>query len=350
MKTKFGFILYMIGILLLSACDNEPELSDVEIQATTEIMVQQTLDAFSALTTDTPSGIETETPIEQAQLLFIWDAAQIDQNTLNDLKTQLGEIASNNSFAYSEEQLAGNAPLPPGSLIVAYFPGADLTGLAQNAGNGTQIIAIDATSIPAGYESQFTLLSSPSDETQGFIGGYLSAIITIDYRIGIIAPSSANGENQRDAYRNGAKQFCGLCLPEFPPYHEYPLYTMVSATPNDAELQAAAGILLERSVTTIYIPAGIHSPALENYLDAQKVMFINTSPSSENSHWVASISSSISQTLIEVIPLVLNNGAQGNVQVAMAIEHSQHISDARITYTLITLEEIEQGIIDPLGK
>jgi len=92
---------------------------------------------------------------------------------------------------------------------------------------------------------------------QGFIAGYISALITPDWRVGVIGRSDhPRAVDARQAFFTGVKYYCGLCTPSYPPFVEYPLYFELGADADTIEWRAAANFLSQRSAETVFVVPG----------------------------------------------------------------------------------------------
>jgi hypothetical protein len=172
-------------------------------------------------------------------------------------------------------------------------------------------------------------------DQQGFLAGYLAAVITPDWRVGVISTTDTEaGQLARRSFITGAKFYCGFCSPTYPPFQEYPLYTQLSAGASVAEWQSAADYLIQRGVSTVYVVPGAGGHELLSYLaqSGLKIIGGELPPENVRESWVATLgfsklapfygfwpefvqgvdgqSIAVSLGLSEVNPLLLSPGKQ----------------------------------------
>ncbi len=140
-------------------------------------------------------------------------------------------------------------------LVIALPPNPGLAALVASA-PGTQFLAIGI----AGLQPAPNLTRIGPDglrpDKQAFIAGYLAAVITEDWRVGVLSPGdSPGGRAARQGFINGVRFFCGLCLPEVPPYAGYPLFVDLQPDADQPTWQAAADLLVASGVKTVYLAA-----------------------------------------------------------------------------------------------
>jgi len=131
-------------------------------------------------------------------------------------------------------------------------------------------------------------------DRQGFVAGYMAALITADWRVGVIGLSSSEETlAARQAFLTGVKFYCGLCLPEYPPFFEYPLFFELSADADNSEWHAAAEFMIHRQVETVYVVPGAGDDAMLRHLAQSGVNLIGgTLPLADiQDHWIASLRS-----------------------------------------------------------
>jgi hypothetical protein len=148
-------------------------------------------------------------------------------------------------------------------LVVALSPDPGLASLAAAAPQ-TQFLAVGIPGIQAGSNLSLIGQEGLRLDRQGFIAGVIAAMITPDWRVGVVGPSEP-GEalHARQGFINGAEFFCGLCLPYHGPTNiNYPVFVELSAGAGFDEIQAALQNLNSMAVKTIYLPPGVLSAEL----------------------------------------------------------------------------------------
>lgn len=89
-------------------------------------------------------------------------------------------------------------------------------------------------------------------DQQAFLAGFIATIVTPDYRVGVISQEdTVGGRAARFGFLNGARFFCGLCRPAFPPFNNYPMHVERSQ-PEDG-WEAVLEDVRQNRIETVYI-------------------------------------------------------------------------------------------------
>jgi hypothetical protein len=190
------------------------------------------------------------------------------------------------------QSLTAGGLTPDLRLVVAYpgtVSGPDLMELAAAAPQ-VQFLSVDLEGVAPG--PNLTAAGPLRVDQQGFMAGVLAAMLTPDWRIGVISASdSAAGLAARNGFLNGATLFCGLCNPYHGPIVDYPLYIELPAAASSAEWQSAAQALLDKAVETVYLAPGVADPEMLSLLAQNNVRLIGSQPmpAGLQAHWVAAI-------------------------------------------------------------
>lgn len=183
------------------------------------------------------------------------------------------------------------ADIEPGlKIVIAFPPDPGLAEIAATAPD-VQFLSINIPGIsPAGNVS---VLGDNSQSTiAAFLAGYTAAMLTDDYRTGMLMPKDNNDAIQSlNAFANGRKFFCGLCRPNFFYNWEYPQFLEIGADQDVSAYSAFADILiLQYKVGTIYIHPGIYTQDLVNYIGTTGTYMIGTTrPEQIPAGWVMTI-------------------------------------------------------------
>jgi hypothetical protein len=241
------------------------------------------------------------------------------------------------------------ADLSPGIRVVAAMaPDPGLPSLAAGAPQ-VQFLAIGIPGLQPG--PNLSLITAPETfaSQQAFLAGYITALATPDWRAGILSLRDASdGEKATEAFTNGARFFCGLCKPAYPPFVNYPA---AAAADSPLDWRPAADALLALSVKTVYIFPGASSPDLLDYLAKARVRLIGgqAPPETIQSLWIATIRFSAAGVLRKAWPeLVAGHGNQ-NLVLALVLEDisSGALPAARQRLVQEILDNLTSGKIAP---
>ena len=114
-------------------------------------------------------------------------------------------------------------------------------------------------------------------DQQGFIAGVIAAMLSNDWRVGVISLSdTVEGHAARTGFLNGVVYFCGLCRPAHPPFYEYPLVYELPSTATSAEWQEAANYMVDHDVLAVYVFPQAGDESMLSILAAGKINIISS--------------------------------------------------------------------------
>jgi hypothetical protein len=281
------FAILLLSIWLLSACSSTtPGLTPTQ----TGLPIQET----NAPPTETAiEPAQESTPIiTQSKVVFV-SAQDADPVLSQQVSTTLSELAETEGLEF--EQRTTFSPQEATAeikLLAAIPPDPGLTPLADSA-PATQFLGIAIPGLePA---ANLTVIDSrqTSPDIAGFLAGYLAAVASPDWRVGVISTSdNPQGIAQRKGFLNGAVFFCGLCRQIYPPFITYPMYVEAPQNSSPQEWLSLADSLINSAVNTAYIPPGVGDESLLEYLAEAEVNIISSTspPPGFKDRWIAIIS------------------------------------------------------------
>ena len=269
-----------------------------------------------------PTSTATHTPAPSLAVLLAGPGADTAQAGL--LQTALNEIITAAGLHWQVRQQLTPADLGAAvRLVVALPPAPGLAALAAAAPD-TQFLAVGIPGLEPAANLSLVGAQGPRPDQQGFIAGYIAAMLTPDWRVGAISISdSIEGRAARSGFLNGAVFFCGLCNQSYPPFYDYPRYVELSASATAAEWQAAANHMIDYYVETVYVAPGAGDTAMLMTLAAAGVNLIGSGVPSEaiQDNWVLSFSSDPLAQVQAVLPQIL--AGQGGQNLPLPLEFSQ---------------------------
>ncbi len=269
-----------------------------------------------------PTVTATHTPAPLLAVLLAGPGADTVQAGV--LQTTLNEIITAAGLRWQVRQQLTPADLTPAvHLVVALPPDPGLAALAA-AAPGTQFLAVGVPGLEPAANLSIVGAQGPRPDQQGFIAGYIAAMLTPDWRAGAITISdSVEGRAARSGFLNGAVFFCGLCNQSYPPFYDYPRYVELPASATAAEWQAAANHMIDYYVETVYVAPGAGDVAMLATLSAAGVNLIGSGIPGEaiQANWVLSFSSDPLAQVQAVLPQIL--AGRGGQNLPLPLEFSQ---------------------------
>ena len=307
----------------------------------------------TAIPTDTaiPTATFTATPSTPLAILVMpadLDPAQYElyQSTVYDLTQQSGfrfQVRNSLSEGDLESTLRVVIALPPDPGIAA------LAAAAPQA----QFLAINIPGLTAGGNIS-VLANDIQTDIVAFIAGYIGALITEDYRIGMIYPDeNADALSALDAYTNGKAYACGICQRYYYLPYDFPQSIPIPTTePPENYGGYAVYLIQQREVDFIYVYPAIATPELLAYIGSSGAVQVGSSPQGGLPlYWAASITpDTIGAIQVAWAGVVAGQGGQA-VQSPLKITDVDPnlLSPAKQAEAEQVLTELLAGRISPHG-
>lgn len=290
----------------------------------------------AAESTPLPSATPTPepSPTPPAPLAVLLAPPQADAGLVSQLQPLVEELAGGSGLRFEVQESLNPAELPPGlRVVVALPPASGLADLAAAAPE-VQFMAVGMGDLePAGNLSLLSTAGGRPDQ-QGFLAGYLAAVTTTDWRVGMIGlAGSEASQAASQGFSNGVIFYCGLCRPSAPPFVAYPALAEVSPGAGLEEQQAAADLLIGQGVSTVYIFPGAGDTGLLEYLAEKEVNFIvgghtpsggptpsDEAPTGLKNRLVASLAADWPATLREAWPQLAGGQGGARLEPALALQ------------------------------
>jgi hypothetical protein len=242
-------------------------------------------------------------------------------------------------------------------LIVSLYPPINLNTLVTTAPK-TQFIVYGGAELDPAENLALIGANGSQEEMAAFMAGYIAAVVTPDWRVGMIGISGKeNSLPNSKAFKTGSIYFCGLCRQVYPPFYDslgnyirYPLYAAFPEGASQAEWQSAADFLLERSVKTVFLPAGANQDGLIDYLVEAGVHIIAgfSPPPGTKQNWIATVNVDPLPIIMESVRLALNGDVDPSYTPVITFEHAntELFSSGRQNLAKQVMEDLLAGYID----
>ncbi len=300
------------------------------------------------LPTDTPLPPPSPTPTPVTPLVILVLPADMNPELSNLYQATLYDLAQQDGYRYQVRNTLTAADLQePGLRIVVVLPPDP--GLAELAAAAPQVqfLAINVPGLTAGGNLSVLGAEIGRPDIPAFLAGYIAAMITEDYHIGMIIPAGdAEAQRLLAAYRNGKTFYCGLCNPWAGPFYEYPLWVEIPADESPATYGAYADFLIiQRHVETIYLHPDVATPELMTYIATTGAWQIGTvSPQQQLSGWVVTIQPDVIQAIKNAWPNLVSG--QGGVTVEAPLVLADVNSELLTPGKQRVAEEVLRGLLD----
>jgi hypothetical protein len=293
----------MMLAAILSACSFGGRVEPTSVPAPTVIPT-----STSVPTPETPLAILVlPTDMEKS-------ASDAYQKTVYDLAQQSGmRFQVRNTFSASD--------IEPGLRIVIVLPpDPGISAIATTAPD-VQFLAINIPGVGAGGNVS-VLAGNGLVDVPAFLAGYTAAILSDDFRIGMILPKdNPNAQHAARAFANGAAYHCGLCN-SYRLYLDpngiairYPQYAEIPSAEDPSRLGGWANYLvgsLKVNAVYVYPDPTIEVRQLYDSLGQTGVQIIGTTlPDPRPAGWVMGIQADATRAIQVAWPeLAAGRGGQ----------------------------------------
>lgn len=328
-----SILLFVLTIAAISACGKSAA------PATSAPVPTDTL---------TPSPVLSPTPTIPLVVLVL--PADLDSDTANLYQTTVYDLAQQSGMRFQVRNVFTAADLEPGlKILIAVSADPGIAALAAAAPQ-VQFLAVNIPDItPAGNIS--VLGNNTQNDLAGFLAGYTAALITDDYRIGMMIPKdNADAIASLNAFANGMKYYCGACRPLYFFPWTYPQYIEIPAAEDVNNYHAYADILmLQFKVNTIFVYPDVYTEDLVNYIGTTGTSMIGTkAPAQKPAGWVMTIQPDVIKGIQNAWPQLV--GGQGGITVQSPIGitdvDSDLLSPGKQRLVEQTLADLQAGRIN----
>lgn len=279
--------------------------------------------SLTATATQNPTVTPTTTPRPPFAVLLAGPEA--DQDQVHLLQTALNDLVVKAGLRWQVRQQLSRADLIPElRLVVALPPEQGLDELIASAPN-TQFLTIGIDGLQTA--PNLTILDTAERmDQQGFVAGYIAAMLSDDWRVGVISVSDTlDGRATRTGFLNGTVYFCGLCRPAHPPFYEYPLYIELPSTASSVEWQEAANYMVDHYVQTVYVFPGAGDESMLSVLAGAKVNIISSGdpPVADQPSWVVALTTDPMPVIQDEVSGLLDGSLMGGQTLKVPIEFTQ---------------------------
>jgi hypothetical protein len=239
------------------------------------------------------------------------------------------------------------------AIVVVIPPYPEITNLAESAPD-TKFLAIGFSDLEPG-ENLSVLESGGGDyDIQGFVAGYIAAMVTTDWRVGVLSmQDDPDALEARDGFRTGVKYFCGLCNPKYAPTginYVYPKYIDLPTDATEQQISANIDFMVDRVVNTFFIVPGVGTTQIYQTLIGYEKNIIGSGADFREEYsefWVASLDHDLVAALEEFWPQFLeaDSGLTVTPPLLLTDVNYELLSEGKILLVEDVLQDVSSGYI-----
>jgi len=300
------FFFAICVIAILTACGN----SATEVAGPTVVP------------THTPLPPPTMIPTSSTPLAILVIPAEMDKVSSDLYQKTVYDLAQQSGYRFQVRNTLTPSDLtdPTLKIVIALSTDPGMASLAPSA-PGVQFLAVNIPGLAAGGNLS-VLAGGTQLDVSSFLAGYIAAMLSDEYHIGMIIPQGdAEAQRAFNAFNNGKTYYCGLCRTFYLAQFAYPTFVEIPADEDPARYGGYANILInERKVYTLYVYPSLASADFLSYLGTQGVMLIGTSmPEPRPGGWVATISPDTVKAIQSAWPSLVAGQGGINVQSPLGL-------------------------------
>ena len=303
------------------------------------------------LPTDTPVPPPTLTATAVVPLAILVLPATLDAETSNLYQKTVYDLAQAAGMRFQVRNTLTPADLEPGlQAVIALPPDPGIAALATAAPN-VQFLAINLSDVTAGGNISVLGGNSQSD-IAAFLAGYTAALITDDYRIGMMIPKdNPDAIRAFNAFANGRTFHCGTCRPFYFLNWSFPQYIEIPADEDKNNYDAYSDILiLQYKVRTIYLYPDIATLDLETYIGTTGTLMIGTvTPEQRPAGWVMTIQPDVIKAIQDAWPQLISGQGGLTVQSPLGLSDIDPslLSPGKQRLVEQMLNDLQAGYVSP---
>ena len=305
----------------------------------------------TSIPTDTPVPLPEFTPTPTIPLAVLVLPADMDAETSNLYQKTVYDLTQASGMRFQVWNTLTPADLEPGlKIVIAFPPDPGIAELAAAAPD-VQFLSINIAGVSAGGNVS-VLGNNSQSNIAAFLAGYTAAMLTDDYRIGMLLPKDNNDAIQSlNAFTNGRRFYCGLCRPFFFFNWDFPQFLEISAEEDVNNYHAYADVLiLQYKVLAIYIHPDIYTQDLVNYIGTTGTYMIGTtSPEQIPAGWIMTIQPDTIQAIQSAWPSLMAGQGGQTVQSPLGLSDIDPgiLSPGKQRLVEQTLDALQKGLIAP---
>jgi hypothetical protein len=295
--------------------------------------------------TPIPLPTLTATPVVPLAVLVV--PADMDKAASDAYQKVVYDLAQGSGMRFQVRNTLTPTDIEPGlQVVIALPPDPGIAALAAAAPQ-VQFLAVNIPNVNAAGNISILAGSSQVD-VPAFIAGYIAAMISDDYHIGMIIPKEdAGAQKALTAFGNGMTFYCGLCQPFYYLPYTFPQSIEIPAEEDKTHYPAYADyLIIQRKVYTIYVYPDVATKELMDYLGTTGIQVIGVSlPDPRPSGWVATIRPDEIKAIQNAWPQLISGQGGLNVQspIGLADVDPSLLSPGKQRLVQQALDDLQAG-------
>jgi hypothetical protein len=265
--------------------------------------------------TESPAPTSTFTPEPVTPLVILVLPEDMVQAEAERYQSTVYELAQASGYRFQVRSglTESDVQNEPGlGVIIAIGVDPGLVSLAT-AAPAVQFLGANISGLTPTANLSSVGASSNAPIQQAFIAGYMAALLSPDYRVGLITMEDDAGQKAITAFTNGRAFYCGLCNPAFPPFYKYPVHPQIPLNTQLNQYPYYSDYFLDMLVDVAYVEPRAATPELLDYMAQRGLLIISERLPFESlqTNWVASLQPDLVPAIQRLWPdLIAGRGGQ----------------------------------------
>ena len=337
--SRITFVLILVMTLFLSACAPV----EVTVTETPELITEEV---------PTPEIIEETQPptevISESTVLLVTNP-DVSAARISSVTDVLEVLAADSGLdlqsvsTLTPETLAENI-----TVVVTVGSHPSINEFAAS-NLGIKFIAVDDPQVQPAQNVSVMGGSTRDQEYQAFMAGYLAAVVSSDYKVAAIIPENLE-QTQRlsDAFWIGARFFCGICRPLYPPYNVFPYLAYLPVENASEGFQPVIDSITTYGVEVLFVAHPLATPEMLSYLAERGVKVIgDRSPDMPRNNWVGTVTADPVSALEILWKDLFSESSGENISAFITVidTDSDLLSEGRLRLFKETAADLLNGLI-----
>jgi basic membrane lipoprotein Med (substrate-binding protein (PBP1-ABC) superfamily) len=303
--------------------------------------------------TETPPKVETEipptlTPTQDVQKVILISEQGGDELTLSQVQSALETLTAEAGYALEILDQASLEAMTDVLLVVSVGEDIDVNSLAQRSPEVSFVAVDNGNAVPSG---NVHVIGDPivDQQNRAFMAGYLAALISEDYKVAALVPSEIDAtEILLESFVIGARFFCGLCQPKYPPYQSFPQWQTIPVENLEEQYQSILDNFINSGVEVLYIQGDLAvSPVMNAASEYGMTVLSDQSPEVRLNNYAGTIVNDPGEALIDLWPEILNgrDGSQVPAPIILIDRNPNIVSEGRYLMFLEMAENLQNGLV-----
>jgi len=303
--------------------------------------------------TEIPPEIETEivpssTATESVQKVILISGQGVDEFTRSQVQAALETLTTKAGYALEIQDEISLESVNNVLVIVSLGEDIDVNNLAQSYPEVAFVTVNNANVEPS---SNIHIIGDPlvDRRNRAFMAGYLAALISDDYKVAALVPSETDTtEEVLESFVIGARFFCGICQPKYPPYQSFPQWQTVPVENLVEQYQLILDNFRNSGVEVLYIQGDLaESSVLSTASEYGITVVSDQSPEMSMNNYAGTVLSDPAQALTDLWQEILN-GREGHrmpIPIVLVDRDSGLVSEGRYALFLEMAENLLNGLV-----